>query len=343
MAGGQRGMTQAQRCEVAAWILAAIGLVGVLQLHLLAALLAGLLAFELVEIAAARLRHHAGMRYSVGRIAALVILWLIIGVLVLLAVLGLLALLNDRSESLPQLMKKMADVVDTARSHLPDWAQAYLPSNSEELEDAAAGWLRTHAGELQTAGEQVLRMFVQILVGMVIGGMIALADYSRPRQLGPLTAALATRVVLLAHSFRRIVFAQVRISALNTFLTAIYLVAVLPAIGIQLPLTKTMIAVTFAAGLLPVLGNLISNTVIVVVSLSASPYAAAGSLIFLVVIHKLEYFVNARIIGSQIRARAWELLLAMLVMDAAFGIPGLIAAPIYYAYLKDELSGHRLI
>ena len=97
MAGGQRGMTQAQRCEVAAWILAAIGLVGVIQLHLLAALLAGLLAFELVEIAAARLRH-AGMRYSVGRIAALVILWLIIGVLVLLAVLGLLALLNDRSE-----------------------------------------------------------------------------------------------------------------------------------------------------------------------------------------------------------------------------------------------------
>ena len=183
MAGGQRGMTQAQRCEVAAWILAAIGLVGVLQLHLLAALLAGLLAFELVEIAAARLRHHAGMRYSVGRIAALVILWLIIAVLVLLAVLGLLALLNDRSESLPLLMQKMADVVDTARSHLPDWAQAYLPSNSQELEDAAATWLRTHAGELQIAGEHILRMFVQILVGVVIGGMIALADYSRPRQL----------------------------------------------------------------------------------------------------------------------------------------------------------------
>jgi predicted PurR-regulated permease PerM len=178
---------------------------------------------------------------------------------------------------------------------------------------------------------------------MVIGGMIALADYTTPRQLGPLTAALAGRVGLIAHAFRRVVFAQVRISALNTTLTAIYLLVILPAIGIHLPLTKTMIVVTFIAGLLPVLGNLISNTVIVVVSLSASAYAAAGSLIFLVLIHKLEYFVNARIIGSQIRARAWELLLAMLVMDAAFGIPGVIAAPIYYAYLKDELSGHRLI
>jgi len=62
-----------------------------------------------------------------------------------------------------------------------------------------------------------------------------------------------------------------------------------------------------------------------------------------VVIHKLEYFVNARIIGARIRARAWELLLAMLVMDAAFGIPGLIAAPIYYAYVKDELTLRKLI
>ena len=85
------------------------------------------------------------------------------------------------------------------------------------------------------------------------------------------------------------------------------------------------------------------KTVIVIVSLSVGPWIAMASLAFLIVIHKLEYFVNARIIGSRINARAWELLTAMLVMEAAFGIPGLIAAPIYYAYLKDELSVRRLI
>ena len=104
-----------------------------------------------------------------------------------------------------------------------------------------------------------------------------------------------------------------------------------------------MIAVTFVVGLLPVLGNLISNTIIVVISFSISSVAAIGSLIFLVAIHKLEYFANARIIGSRIHARAWELLLAMLVMDAAFGVPGVIAAPIYYAYMKDELADRGLI
>jgi predicted PurR-regulated permease PerM len=53
--------------------------------------------------------------------------------------------------------------------------------------------------------------------------------------------------------------------------------------------------------------------------------------------------VNARIIGGQIKARAWELLIAMLVMEAAFGIAGVIAAPVFYAYLKKELSDQGLI
>ena len=47
------------------------------------------------------------------------------------------------------------------------------------------------------------------------------------------------------------------------------------------------------------LGNLISNTVIVMVSLSVSLYVAIGSLVFLIAIHKLEYFINARIIGGR--------------------------------------------
>ena len=60
-------------------------------------------------------------------------------------------------------------------------------------------------------------------------------------------------------------------------------------------------------------------------------------------IHKIEYFLNAKIIGSQIRARPWEILIAMLVMEALFGIPGIIAAAIYYAYLKDELTAKGLL
>src|SRR3954466_11258752 len=49
-------------------------------------------------------------------------------------------------------------------------------------------------------------------------------------------------------AFRSVVFAQVRISALNTALTALYLLIIVPWMGIHLPLTKTMIAVHLHCG-----------------------------------------------------------------------------------------------
>ena len=52
--------------------------------------------------------------------------------------------------------------------------------------------------------------------------------------------------------------------------------------------------------------------------------------------------VFGRLIG-EIEAKAWELLLAMLVMEAAFGVPGVVAAPIYYAYVKRELRVKQLV
>jgi hypothetical protein len=88
------------------------------------------------------------------------------------------------------------------------------------------------------------------------------------------------------------VFAQVRISTVNTILTALYLLVALPIAGVHLPLAKTMFAVTWVVGLSPVVGNLVSNTIIVILSLSVSLAVAVTSLVFLIVIRKFEYVRN---------------------------------------------------
>ncbi len=319
-----------------------IGLFTVLEMGLLTSLLPGLLVYELVQLAGIRHRSF-GVTYRAGKVIALSLLATAVTLVLLLGIGSLAVMITDRSDSLIVLLQKMADIIDAARIHFPPWAQAYLPANVEDLKATAADWLRIHASDLRQIGENFGKIFVRILIGMIIGGMIAIGSSGLAQDQRPLARALRERLLFLGTAFRRVVFAQIRISALNTFFTALYIAVLLPFLGIDLPLKKTMIAVTFMAGLIPVIGNLISNTVIVIVSLSASFVAAIGSLVFLVLIHKLEYFINARIIGTQIRARAWELLLAMLVMEAAFGIVGVIAAPIFYAYLKDELTARRLI
>jgi len=196
---------------------------------------------------------------------------------------------------------------------------------------------------LQFLGKEVGRYVAHIVIAMIIGGMLALREALTDDHYKPFAKAMIQRTTLFGRAFRNIVFAQVRISFINTIFTAIYLVVVLPLMGVELPFIKTMIMITFIVGLLPVIGNLISNTIIVIVSMSHSFGIALGSLVFLVVIHKLEYFLNARIIGAQISANAWELLIAMVLMEAAFGVAGVVAAPIYYAYIKSELRARELI
>jgi predicted PurR-regulated permease PerM len=327
--------------KIASWLLIAAALILVLQLKLVSALLGGLLVYELVQLLAPIIEKPLHGQRS--RWLALVALSIItVGILVLLIV-GAVAFFKSDTGNLQVFSEKLQHILTDARTKLPPWIVENLPGNVDDLKEMAVDRLHEHSKEVQLFGRHAMHLFVHTLIGMVIGALISLYECPPTASMGPLTAALTERVRRFGGAFRRIVFAQFRISALNTIFTALFLAAVLPMFGVQLPLTKTLIAVTFITGLLPVVGNLISNTVIVIVGLSVSIYVAITALVFLIVIHKLEYFLNARIVGSSIKARAWELLLAMVLLEAAFGIAGLIAAPIYYAYLKAELADANLI
>jgi predicted PurR-regulated permease PerM len=335
----------ASRLYLFTQVCALIALTLVIKLELLAAMLAGLLVFQIVDFGARKLKSR-GVKPIVGKS-----LLLFVVAAVVLTSLGMSGYMfashvtgPDGAGSLILLLQRMADVVDKIRNYLPESVQHYMPGNIDEWQDAVSDWLRSNARDLSVLGRDVGLFLAHVIIGMIIGGMVAISPAFR-RTHGPLAEAVGQRVGFLTTAFRRVVFSQVRISLLNTFLTSVFLLGVLPTLlgGQHLPLAKTMIAVTFFAGLLPVVGNLISNTAIFLISLGVSPLAAVSALLFLIGIHKLEYFVNARIIGSQIHARAWEILLAMLVMESAFGIAGVVAAPVYYAYLKDELSAQKLI
>lgn len=322
-----------KHCALAIALLAPLAAI---LLKLVPALLAGLLIHSLVSTFAPRLERHLSSHGA--RVAVVAILALFVIAFSGALTMATLAFIHSDVGSLPALMQKMADVLESTRAWLPDWAIAHLPADSIELQSRAATWLREHASELQSIGKETLRALAHALIGMAIGALVALREIDTTRSHGSLARELNRHAASFAAAFRRVVFAQVKIAAINAALTGLYLVLGLGLFGIHLPLAKTMVVFTFVVGLLPVLGNLLSNTVIVVLSLSHSPELALLSLGFLVIIHKLEYFLNARIVGNLIKARTWELLLAMLTMEAIFGIAGLVMAPIYYAYLKTEFA-----
>jgi len=72
-------------------------------------------------------------------------------------------------------------------------------------------------------------------------------------------------------------------------------------------------------------------------SLHISLKLAIGALVFLVLIHKLEYFLNSKIIGSRIRNPVWLTLISLIIGERLMGIPGLILAPVVLNYLRVEM------
>jgi len=327
--------------ELASFLLAGAALLLILHSGLLAALYSGLLVYALVHLIAPALSSR--MSNQKAKLTSVAVLGSVIVLLLTLVLWFPLAFFLSDDGSYPVLVKKMADLIELSRNQIPEWIADYLPESAEALQQTLTAWMREHAGQAKHIGEQTGRTVAHVIIGMVIGAMAALYDTTRIHHFKPLAAAMHKRVVNLHQAFRQIVFAQVQIAAINAVFTGVFLLLILPMAGIQLPFVKTMILVTFAAGLLPVIGNLISNTVIVVISLSHSLSTAGLALLFLVTIHKLEYFLNAKIVGTKINARAWELLSAMLVMEALFGIAGVIAAPVFYAYIKSELSHAELV
>lgn len=329
------------KLDIASYILAGLALLLILERNLLAALFSGLVVFSVVHVLTPVLERKISSDRA--RVVAVACLGAVTVSILTVAIWALIAFFRSDTGTVQAMLQKMADMLETSRSEMPQWISSYLPADVVSLKQMITDWLRTHATQAQGMGEASLRAAAHLLIGMIIGAMVALGQTTSEHKHGPFAAVLVTRITNLGIAFRRIVFAQVQIAALNCFFTGLFVLVALPMWGVHMPLAKSLVVLTFFAGLLPIVGNLMSNTILTVVALTISLQVAAACLVFLVVIHKLEYFLNAKIIGTQIKAKAWELLIAMLVMEAVFGLPGVVAAPIYYAYLKLELGERGLI
>ncbi|HEY4282281.1 MAG TPA: AI-2E family transporter [Chthoniobacterales bacterium] len=183
------------------------------------------------------------------------------------------------------------------------------------------------------------RQFVFVLIAIVVAISLFLRSEQRmkssvdqPNLFNVLGTEIKTRFQLFYESFERVMGAQITISSINTVLTAIFVAT------IGLKYFPLIVGMTFFCGLLPIVGNLISNSVIVGIAFTSSARAAIAALVFLVLLHKLEYFLNSKIIGSRIKNPMWLTLLALVIGERCMGIPGMILAPVVLDYVKVEMT-----
>ena len=267
--------------------------------------------------------------------------WLAIGIFALILLAGSVALGRFTAQAvvaLPAVAQRaipsIIDYADKNGVQLPftDWAS---------LKDVALEGAKNQFQYVGRFATGATRELVFLIIGIVVAASLFLnsaVDLDRARHrirnnLYTLTSeAIADRFGTFYKSFATVMGAQLIISAINTALTAVFVLV------LRLPNAVVMIGVTFLCGMLPVVGNLISNTIIVAIAFTVSPQMALAALVFLVVVHKLEYFLNSKIIGDRIRNPVWLTLLGLILGERLMGIPGMILAPVLLNYLKVEAS-----
>ena len=213
-------------------------------------------------------------------------------------------------------------------------------SDVESLKGAIADMIKDEflfvGNFARTATAQVVFILIGIVVAVSLFLNPKMEKYSnQPKGSNLFTAVtdeIRIRFQLFYQSFEIVMGAQIVISLINTFLTAVFVLAV------SLKHGTVVIGLTFLCGLLPIVGNLISNSIIVGIAFTISPRVAIAALVFLVALHKFEYFLNSKIIGDRIKNPVWLTLLALIIGERFMGIPGMILAPVMLNYIKVEAS-----
>jgi predicted PurR-regulated permease PerM len=241
----------------------------------------------------------------------------------------------------------LPDVADTSIPSASAWAQKRqieLPfTDFDSLRQVVVDTLGEEANYLRNVANVAKATTTNLIFSIL--GIVAAASLSLKTGLDPYRGTHRVKNNLYSiccdqvsrrfrdfyRSFATVMGAQITISLINTALTAIFLLAV------HMPHAPLLIAVTFLCGLVPIVGNLVSNTIIVFVALIVSLKLAISALVFLVVIHKLEYLLNSKIIGDRIRNPVWLTLIALILGERLMGIPGLILAPVVLNYLRVEM------
>ena len=331
--------------EIAAWVLIGSLILYVMFVRLVAGVIGGLALYLILDRLAISLEKRIpGMA---ARTTALILVTLAGGGLVIGAFALSISFLQHHVDAIPAMMQQMAEILRSTRLWLGGYGHQLIPdfmTDAETIKGGMVDWLKKHAGALQIAGGTFSIGLLHVVMGMLLAIVIFFRHVTQHDDTlrGPLSIHLTMKLSRLARAFARIASAQIKVSLFNTFITSLYLV-ILMGFGKTIPFMTTLIVITFILGLVPIVGNIVTNAVLVILSLGVSGGAALVSLVFVIALSKLQYVLTSRMVGSEIDSQAWEILFAIIIGEAAFGVAGVVMAPIVYAFIKGELRERGLV
>lgn len=261
--------------------------------------------------------------------------------LLLLAALGLTGWLSAGrvARLVVELRNELPGRMTALREH--PWyhqLEAYLP-DSDELAKSA----EHYAADVAKSATALGRALLQALIGFILAVVFfldqeriqAYRDSLAPRSL---FGTLVRWLEHLAESVSLTVQLQLVVAGVNAVLT----LPILLVLG--MPSVPWLMVLIFVTGLIPVVGNMISGWVLIVIAFQVKGWAGVALFVVLTfILHKVEsYYLNPRLTARHVQLPGFVLILSLIAWEHLLGFAGLfVSFPVLYLVGKIRSEFHE--
>jgi predicted PurR-regulated permease PerM len=254
-------------------------------------------------------------------LAVLAVAALLLGIVGYVSAGRLAKLMVETRDTLPQRMAALREHpwYATLQEHLPD---------SEDLAQSA----EHYAADVARSAAAIGRGFLMAVIGLILA-IVYFLDQERIKAFRDSLDARSLFGTLvrwgehLAESVSLTVQVQLVVAACNAVLT----LPVLLLIGV--PRVAALMVLIFVSGLIPVVGNLISGAVLVVLAYQVKGWFGVALFVVLTfVLHKIEsYYLNPRLTARHVALPGFVLILSLIAWEHLLGFAGLfVSFPFLY-------------
>ena len=218
----------------------------------------------------------------------------------------------------------------------------------EKLEDQVGGTekilegIKHYAGDALSAASAVGHFFVYVLIGFILALVYVLeeeelAQFWERVDTRSLGGTLGRWLGHVADSTIVTVQLQLVVAVFNTITT----LPVLLLLGVQH--VGPLMVLIFVSALVPVIGNIVSGTVLCLLAYQAQGWLGVGIFVGLTfVLHKIEsYYLSPRLTARHVKMPGFLLIVSLLACEHLFGFKGLfLSFPILF--ISSRIRGEFL-
>jgi predicted PurR-regulated permease PerM len=246
--------------------------------------------------------------------------------------------------------KKIAAEAIVAREHIPERVQEVKETALfQQVHEHLPGIdkITENAGHYATDIFHGVALFGHVILDVLIGFILAIVFSIEEHELEEWKNSLDPRTLIatlvgwftyLADAISVTLQLQVIVAACNTALT-------LPVLFmLEIPHKVALMILIFASGLIPVIGNIVSGTVLSLLAFHARGWLGVGIFVVLTfVLHKLEaYYLNPHLTARHVKLPGFILVLSLLLWEHLVGFAGLfLSFPFLYVAGKIRADFKR--